>query len=426
MCSFLFTNKTVSDEEIQASNCILKNRGPDSTVYKYIDNKLFLHNRLSIADNLIQPYTKNNITLLFNGEIYNYTGVNEAEFIIDAYINEKYNFHKHLDGEYAILLYDHHNQKLIVCVDTFKTKPLWFSFENFIGISSYRSSLENLNFKDIHPVPCNTTLIYDLRLKTYETLINTKFNLEQTVCNYDSVLESLDRAITKRCGSNKKIFSGLSSGYDSGVISCCVQRNNLPVHFYSICNHENKYIIEERSKKVIIEKLNYSKKDRIICNALLSSICEKDNQTEYSFTKDDSACPLFHLGRKAKQDGCRVFLSGTGGDEIFGDYYIAKSYVNSDSSCFKGIYPEDLASIFPWKNFLSGTMRKFLTKDEYIIGSLGIETRYPFLDILLVQNFLNLSCDLKNKHYKAPMHEYLIRNNFPFSLNEKIGFGIYV
>jgi hypothetical protein len=69
-------------------------------------------------------------------------------------------------------------------------------------------------------------------------------------------------------------------------------------------------------------------------------------------------------------------------------------------------------------------MRKYLTKDEYIIGCLGIEARYPFLDKQLVQEFLWLKPELKNNFYKAPLREYLIQNNFPYKENEKKGFRV--
>jgi hypothetical protein len=36
-------------------------------------------------------------------------------------------------------------------------------------------------------------------------------------------------------------------------------------------------------------------------------------------------------------------------------------------------------------------------KEECIAGSLGIETRYPFIDRKVVQEYLNLSPDLKNQ-----------------------------
>ena len=62
-----------------------------------------------------------------------------------------------------------------------------------------------------------------------------------------------------------------------------------------------------------------------------------------------------------------------------------------------------------------------IKRDEYIGGYYGIETRYPFLDKDVVQEFLWLSHDLKNKNYKAPLKKYLEILKYPFDLNKKKG-----
>ena len=63
-----------------------------------------------------------------------------------------------------------------------------------------------------------------------------------------------------------------------------------------------------------------------------------------------------------------------------------------------------------------------MMKEEYVGGAYGIETRYPFLDKKVVQEFLNLDVSLKNTHYKSAIYEYLTRNDIPFSQCSKIGF----
>ncbi len=62
-------------------------------------------------------------------------------------------------------------------------------------------------------------------------------------------------------------------------------------------------------------------------------------------------------------------------------------------------------------------------KEEYVTGSYGIEGRYPFLDKEVVQKFLWLSADIKNQHYKSPLHLYMLAHNFPFKINSKVGFN---
>ena len=55
-------------------------------------------------------------------------------------------------------------------------------------------------------------------------------------------------------------------------------------------------------------------------------------------------------------------------------------------------------------------------------GSHGIETRYPFLDTKLVQEFLWLSSKLKNKQYKSSLDAYLTKEKYPFEKGIKVGF----
>jgi hypothetical protein len=67
-------------------------------------------------------------------------------------------------------------------------------------------------------------------------------------------------------------------------------------------------------------------------------------------------------------------------------------------------------------------MESYISKEEYVGGSYGIEVRYPFLDKKLVQEFLWLHVDLKNKSYKYPLEYYLENNKFPYNKGEKLGF----
>lgn len=57
-------------------------------------------------------------------------------------------------------------------------------------------------------------------------------------------------------------------------------------------------------------------------------------------------------------------------------------------------------------------------------GSFGLETRYPFLDVALVQEYLNLKPELKNKFYKSPITNYLMKYKYPFINDDtKVGFS---
>ena len=63
-----------------------------------------------------------------------------------------------------------------------------------------------------------------------------------------------------------------------------------------------------------------------------------------------------------------------------------------------------------------------MSKEEFVGGNYGIETRYPFLDRDLVQEFLWLDVSLKNSSYKSAVESYLKKNNYPYDKNVKLGF----
>jgi len=142
-----------------------------------------------------------------------------------------------------------------------------------------------------------------------------------------------------------------------------------------------------------------------------------------SLKDDNGANGLSHICSLAKKDARKIYLSGQGADEIFSDYGFqgVKKFAHSN---FGGLYPDDLATIFPWASFFGSTQYSYLMKEEYISGAYGLEGRYPFLDVDVVQEFLWLNPALKNANYKSVLHHYLELNNYPFEAGQKTGFSL--
>jgi len=425
MCSILFTTKQLSAESISNANKLLQYRGPDNFNTYQTGVGTFLHNRLDIAGNCLQPFSEHDIDIIFNGEIYNYTEDNEALYILNLYRKYGIKFAQYLDGEYAILLVDNKRQKILSATDPFKTKPLWVSIDNGFHVSTYKSALLECGISNVEPHKPNTVMVYDINKNKIRNYTNITFDLRQHKQTYEDWIAAFKLSILNRSKTDKKIFIGLSSGYDSGCIACELNNIKKPFNAYSIVNNENYNIIQERCNILNnVEMIDYNEKNNLYVLSHFQKYCELDTNTEYGYLEDRSSIPLMHIGIRAKNSGCKIFFSGTGCDEIIGDYYVKGNYDQDKASCFQGKFPNDLNSIFPWKNVFNGTMRKYLTKDEYIIGCLGIEARYPFLDKHLVQEFLWLLPELKNAFYKAPLRDYLIQNNFPYKENEKKGFRV--
>jgi asparagine synthetase B (glutamine-hydrolysing) len=145
------------------------------------------------------------------------------------------------------------------------------------------------------------------------------------------------------------------------------------------------------------------------------------NEYNLSIYDDNGANGLSHVASLAKKDGYKIYLSGQGADEIFADYGFNGSKMYSHSN-FGGLFPEDLSTIFPWASFYGSSQISYLMKEEAVAGSYGLEARYPFLDPMVVQEFLWIKSELKNKWYKSVLHNYLTFNNFPFDVGNKVGF----
>lgn len=429
MCSFLFTTKGL--ENIKKANRYQKRRGPDHTEIYEIDRYSVVHNLLAITGDFTkQPFIKNDIVAFYNGEIYNFKEfgdyATDGECIIGLY--EKYgkNFIKMLDGEFAICILDLAKDIVLFSTDIFKTKPLWYSLKDGeIGISTYKSALEALGHEDIVCATPNTNYLYEIKSQKLSSENVYVFDLNQHKDSYEDWIKAFENAIKKRTSNtSEKVFIGLSSGYDSGAIFCELLKQNIDFSAYSIAGEENMEVLLKRH--AMSHKSMFLDNSKASFNTVLKHVyrnCEKYNHPYFSLEEDESTWGLGLVSTQAVKDGSKVFLSGTGADEIVSDYGFNGIKYNNNSE-FGGLYPKDLSSIFPWRNFFYGSQECYLAREEYVSGSYGLEARYPFLDKFVVQEFLWLSAELKNKSYKAPIKEYLEQNDFPYE-EEKIGFFFF-
>lgn len=448
MCSILITN--ISDQKkIWAANYFIKPRGPDFTSFSKANNITFIHNLLSITGKFTpQPFLdkEQKIVCLYNGEIYNAFETtkyqSDGECILPLYKEYGINFAKYLDGEFAICIVDFLKKRIILASDAFLTKPLWyFKKGNNWGIGSYKSCIHLLgltsNMHDPIRMPPNKTLIFDLELNLLHEQNNIQWDLIQYKDIYDDWILAFQKSMKKRAVNNvrEQIFIGMSSGYDSGAIACELNNQNAPFHIYSVTANENSKILKERFNRVrntasitYLQNCNDSFRmanehiREFVEEYVYEIFSERSGYTEFvHLHRDGGACAFALVCLKAQQDKKKIYISGSGADEIYSDYGF-QGKEKAKHSNFGGLFPKDLSSIFPWASFYGSSQISYLTKEEMVGGSFGIECRYPFLDPKCVQEFLWLKPELKNKYYKNVIHAYLKQNDFPFCENQKIGF----
>lgn len=405
MCGFLVSKNKGDNSKIQK-------RGPDATHTASFEGLKFTHNLLSITGEFTtQPYVNDDIVCVYNGEIYNHKYTkSDGEVIIPLYKKYGPNYAKRLDGEYAIAIYDFSKRIAVFSTDPFSTKPLWV---NGIECASYKSGVGGTE------LPPNTTRVVDIdSSKVIKDRKNVEFDFSQQLkTDYQDWIVAFEEAIRKR--AKHGCFIGLSGGYDSGAIACELEKQGIDFTAYSIIAQENVSVINQRHGRGI--KGHVVKLSSTDYKNAQDHLKTEAEDYEYSYhgksglmSNDKGAVGLAHVCKMGRGDGYKVYLSGQGSDEILSDYSLYPG-----QSTFKGVFPEDLQE---WENFNGGAQRSYIAKEEHVAGSFGIETRYPFLDTKLVQEFLWLTPELKNKHYKAPLYEYLSSSDYPFTQGEKVGF----
>ncbi len=410
MCGFV-----VSKYGQVFNDTFVKRRGPDVTGRHSLAGFDFYHYLLHITgEKTPQPFVDDDIVCVFNGEIYNHPFVkSDGENIIPLYKKYGEDFARHLDGEYAIAIYDFHQQHALFVTDPFGTKPL---FVNGATCASYRSCLGGEQLRE------NSVLVKSLRTGAEKTIKPFVFDFDNQFKNsYQDWIAAFECSVTKRATRN--CFIGLSSGYDSGALACELLKQGVPFEAYSVRGSEEINTLEKRASIAHAQVFHLSRGQFEESRQTLRATCEPyryDQAVDFPLHCKD----MFDCGgaiggafifNHANKRGKRVYLSGQGADEILADYCLTNRGTH-----FNGVFPDKL---YEWPNFHNGCQRVYLSKDEYVGGAYGIECRYPFLDTALVQEFLWLSAELKNAHYKAPLHEYLTLHSFPFVERVKEGFA---
>jgi asparagine synthetase B (glutamine-hydrolysing) len=358
-------------------------------------------------------------SLLFNGEIYNYASLDpqataDSLMLLPLFERLGPGLWPLLDGEFAIVVFDHWRQQLHLAADPFLTKPFCLGVNpgsSEIGVASYPSSLQALGFQDIRFLEPNQSQLIQLHAAAWE--------------------ESFLEAVRKRAlHGNHPIVVPLSGGYDSGAICLALNLLGIEYHTISMPANENEEMLRQRIARnrrascrsaVLLSPLQTPW--RLAIRAKLETHCEPYiyEHEPISMFEDEGTYGAYCVSEEAGLRGWLVALSGCGADEIVSDYGHGgvKFYPHSE---FGGLFPERLEGFFPWKKFYSDSMRSYLFKDELVLGANGLEGRYPFLDRQVVQSFLSLTPALKNSAYKAPIAAFLRRHHYPFEAGVKRGF----
>jgi len=363
MCGVYLSNIHFSSKEIEEKLDKIKFRGPDNLGILQKENISLAHLRLSILDldeRSNQPFTFEYLTLVYNGEIYNFKEVREL-LIVEGYTFETTSdtevllkgYHAwgekildRINGMFAFAVYNENDKTIFIARDRLGVKPLYYSWQS--GKLELCSQLEPLEkslldqdaisiylqtgyipspfsiYRGIKKLPPGQYATFDLDKNQME--IYSYWDLKEVKENkisYEEAKEQLHTliidAVKIRLQSDVPIGSFLSGGIDSALVSSIansIQKDKLKTFTIGFDNQEYD------ESEVARQFANRIKSDHHLIPSKekeLPALMDMFFKIYDEPFADSSAIPSLILNKKVKSH-VTVALSGDGGDESFLGY----------------------------------------------------------------------------------------------------------
>jgi len=328
------------------------------------------HRRLSILDlssNGHQPFDFDHLSLIFNGEIFNYIEIrdvliakgyrfkssSDTEVVIKAFHFWGEECFNRFNGMWALSIYDFKKNSLILSRDRFGQKPLFYSFENnILAFASENKFIRKLNIvensidknsiktfietsvqdqdeataythiKNLLPGHSLSVSATGLQVKKYWKFQPT-YSKDLSSDAKDLFKSNFEDALKLRMRSDVPVGSLLSGGLDSTVIASALGHLDLLNESFEVFSavfeeerfSEQKYIEETTKDLGLKSHYIFPKPDDVIdylpkllhhMEMPFRSVAVISQHLIYKFIKENS--------------GIKVVLNGQGADEAFGGY----------------------------------------------------------------------------------------------------------
>ncbi len=369
----------VKRDELQRMCDALAHRGPDGEgIFVNHDRAItredphcgFAFRRLAILDpdpRSNQPFTIGPLTLVFNGEIYNYRELRaeisslkpeyewrtrgDTEVLLMSYAVWRERCVAHLNGMYAFAVWDDEAKSLFLARDRMGQKPLYFVYRVdrvedqivslAVAFASELGALRHVSWvgRDVWDAELPHYLAYGyMRHSIYQSVVQVRpdtwlrfdrgwrkaeayFDANAPVVRMpdDPVATTrrlVEQAVTRQLVSDVPLGVLLSGGVDSSIVTACARRAG-PVRPFSIRVDAPRY--DEGEYAAAVAKHLGTEHHEFHVRPRAAEDLPKLAAVFGEPFADSSAIPTHYLARETRAH-VKVALGGDGGDELFGGY----------------------------------------------------------------------------------------------------------
>lgn len=370
MCGILaVSNIDISQERKDFALARMWHRGPDQGgQWKNVGDRIWLgHRRLSIVDlsdagNQPMHSEDGRLSIVFNGEIYNYPTLKvqleargyhfvshcDTEVLLHAYREWGLNMFQHLQGMFAFVLWDHQEKRLLAARDHLGIKPLFYApFNDGFLFGSDINAIRELMSQSPTPNPMALSYMLTLGFITephtiwneikrlpaghYLTTVNhglpdiqrhwdpPRLLASHSGNSEDDWVSLFETVVREHMLAETPIALFLSGGLDSTAIAACLQMLNAPLEALTVAFPGAK---RDESSVAAATAAHLNLPHRIIPldkpnpMALIREVMQAVDEPM------GASGPLskFKICQAAHDGGYKVVFGGDGGDEVFCGY----------------------------------------------------------------------------------------------------------
>ncbi len=365
---YFHSQKPVGEDLIDGMCRQIIHRGPDDQG-TFVEGALGLGmRRLSIIDLVTgsQPIFNEDQTIctVFNGEIYNFQELRsdliqrghrfategDTEVIVHLYEEYGIDFVTHLNGMFAIALWDAGRRRLVIVRDRLGQKPLYYAntsdgivFGSELKcITECKALCRDIDhesvyhfftlgyiphpwtiYRNVHQLPPAGRLIVEADRQTVKLdrywQVNTEIDRSLSREDAGEELRRLvDDSVRRRMISDVPLGAFLSGGLDSSIIvALMAQHSSSPVKTFHIDFAESEYS-ERQYARAVAERFGTDHHELVVRPSAVDVLDELVHFFDEPFG-DSSAVPTYYVSQITRQH-VTVALAGDGGDESFGGY----------------------------------------------------------------------------------------------------------
>ncbi len=396
----------------------IKYRGPDNTVAADFGDKGWMgFHRLKIidtSDDGNQPLISSNLSLVANGEVYNYQSLMEAykdsyefqsesdcEVIIPMFeelgIKETA---RRLDAEFVCVLYDAEVDKYYAARDPVGIRPMFYGYasDGKIMFASEMKAISEL-CQEVKPFPPG--YIYDGdKFESYRDISEVKEYVDDdTEKVFQRINELLTKGVEKRLHADVPVGFLCSGGLDSSLV-CAIAARMMDKPIKTFAVGIDKDPIDTKYARIVADYLGadhtevlFTKQD--IFDTLSTLIY---NIESYDITTIRASMGMFLVSKYISENtDVKVLMTGEISDEIFGYKYTDFA---PTPDAFQKEAEKRLTEIYMYD----------VLRADRSISSCGLEARVPFGDLDFVEYVMSIPPEKKMNY--TDVGKYLLRMAF--------------